>query len=574
MVTIPQPNDRINDSRKKRHDAHDSSIAPPDATHPNNNEVADYAIFTKGLEHNEKGEVVPAAFNQFLKAIEDSLKDGPRYSNAVGYFMGINTPNGSKKRERWVNPVSGLAYDSEGVDSFNQVIPPAPRIDSLEGGAEIAELYWMSLLRDINFTDYDEPDEAPEVQEAINDLNSDRFKNYKFNNIGWTRDDKPVSPKTLFRGTNIGDDVGPYISQFMLRGNDDYTLDNSEEDGYVKYGVATINQRHVVAISELDFMTDTRSWLDVQNGFDPENRRDRLVDPKHTLFQKTPRFIRNLRDLATYVHFDALYQAYLTACIYMLNAKDKDGNGLFKVNSSFPYNVASKQHGFGTYGEPHILSLVCEVATRALKAVWFQKWFVHRRLRPEAFAGLIHHHKIQAKSYPIHESILNSPVLDKIFRKNEKLNKEYNRKNLDNKIEGTYLLPQAFVEGSPLHPSYGAGHATVAGACVTILKAWFENLKPIPGKIVEANGSGRGLKEYKGNDTNKMTVHGELNKLAANVAIGRNGGGVHYRSDYTSSLVLGEKVAISILKELKEYYLPEKVDFKFIPFFKDSIEPI
>ncbi len=39
---------------------------------------------------------------------------------------------------------------------------------------------------------------------------------------------------------------------------------------------------------------------------------------------------------------------------------------------------------------------------------------------------------------------------------------------------GNALLPMAFPEGSPTHPAYGAGHATVAGACVTILKAWFD----------------------------------------------------------------------------------------------------
>ena len=41
-----------------------------------------------------------------------------------------------------------------------------------------------------------------------------------------------------------------------------------------------------------------------------------------------------------------------------------------------------------------------------------------------------------------------------------------------NQPEG--LLPVAFQEGSPMHPAYGAGHATVAGACVTILKAFFD----------------------------------------------------------------------------------------------------
>lgn len=39
---------------------------------------------------------------------------------------------------------------------------------------------------------------------------------------------------------------------------------------------------------------------------------------------------------------------------------------------------------------------------------------------------------------------------------------------------GTYFLPMAFPEGSPTHPSYGSGHATVAGACTTILKAFFD----------------------------------------------------------------------------------------------------
>jgi hypothetical protein len=46
-------------------------------------------------------------------------------------------------------------------------------------------------------------------------------------------------------------------------------------------------------------------------------------------------------------------------------------------------------------------------------------------------------------------------------------------------------------------------------------------------------------------------VGGELNKLAANVAIGRNGAGVHWRSDAWESLKLGEAVAISILQDFK-----------------------
>jgi hypothetical protein len=71
---------------------------------------------------------------------------------------------------------------------------------------------------------------------------------------------------------------------------------------------------------------------------------------------------------------------------------------------------------------------VTEVATRALKAQWFQKWFVHRRLRPEAFGGRIHAHLTQLRDY----SMIDSEVLDSTALK------------LTNERTGTFLLPQAF----------------------------------------------------------------------------------------------------------------------------------
>jgi hypothetical protein len=51
-----------------------------------------------------------------------------------------------------------------------------------------------------------------------------------------------------------------------------------------------------------------------------------------------------------------------------------------------------------------------------------------------------------------------------------------------------------------------------------------------------------------------LTVGGELNKLAANIALGRNAAGVHWRSDYTESLRLGEEIAIRLLQEQKQTY--------------------
>jgi hypothetical protein len=237
-----------------------------------------------------------------------------------------------------------------------------------------------------------------------------------------------------------------------------------------------------------------------------------------------PRYLRSPRDLAHYVHYDALYEAYLNACLILhgVGAPLDPGN---------PYQHTTNQTGFGTYGGPHVLSLVTEVATRALKAVWHQKWFVHRRLRPEAFGGRVHQHKSGRREYPLHADVLDSAAVKLTEQRND-----------------SYLLPQAFPEGSPMHPAYGAGHATVAGACVTVLKAWFDESFVLPTAVVP-NKTGTKLVEYDGPDADRLTVRGELNKLAANIATGRNMGGVHWRTDYDRSIRLGEQIALTVMRE-------------------------
>ena len=51
-----------------------------------------------------------------------------------------------------------------------------------------------------------------------------------------------------------------------------------------------------------------------------------------------------------------------------------------------------------------------------------------------------------------------------------------------------------------------------------------------------------------------LTALGEINKIANNVAIGRNTAGVHWRSDGDESLKLGEEITISILRDHKKTY--------------------
>jgi len=109
----------------------------------------------------------------------------------------------------------------------------------------------------------------------------------------------------------------------------------------------------------------------------------------------------------------------------------------------------------------------------------------------------------------------------------------------------------AFPEGAPMHPAYGSGHAAVAGACVTMLKAFFDEDTVIQEPVrVDPNNPGQ-LIAYQGES---LTVGGELNKIASNIAQGRNIAGVHWRTDGQEAILLGEQVAISMLQDMAETY--------------------
>ena len=222
-----------------------------------------------------------------------------------------------------------------------------------------------------------------------------------------------VSAQELFRGSSPGVEVGPYLSQFMLLGTVDQTGTSSVTDGKITYGALQIDQRVPIAL-KIDHMTNWAEWLDVQNGADPQNN-PALFDT--TEVPPRRRFITFPRDLATYVHYDALYEAYLNACLILLGMGaptdqgfDKlSGQGKLFLNSldsesnllTNCYEVHEREAGgFALWGGPHILTLVTEVATRALKAVRYQKFNNHCRLRPEALAARIEKASDIESTYP------------------------------------------------------------------------------------------------------------------------------------------------------------------------------
>ncbi|MBA2592037.1 MAG: vanadium-dependent haloperoxidase [Gammaproteobacteria bacterium] len=532
--------------------------------------------FTKCLPHDSDGFLIdPNDYSAWVLAVDSgdprdfrTLRMGPGPFQANGDFQYVNPldPNSLPVLDwahtyteppgvrAWESQGAGLTFDLEGPDAQAVTMPPCPSLDSQELIAEMGEVYWMALCRDVPFANWATDAIINGARESLKRLWW--FRRDRTLQLNGATDELPeslarrrilsedgvqgVAMASLFRGVTPGERVGPYLSQFLLIGNSGIANAQPIEEGMIAYGAIRANQRVRVVTTGQDYMQSWTEWRDVQNGADVRGRET---------YAAGYRFIATPRDLATYVHYDALYEAYLNACLILLGLKAPFDPGL-------PFQLADyrdKQQGFAQFGGPHILTLVTEVATRALKAVRYQKFNVHRRLRPEAVGGWMYQRRNGNATIVERLSALQS--MEAAFAGSSGIGI---RLDAANGTAGNWLLPMAFPEGSPTHPSYGAGHATVAGACVTILKAWFDSgwtLRHAGSAIAyEPLPDGSGLNDVSGTLSTPLTVEGELNKVAANIAIGRNWAGVHYYSDYIESFCVGEQIALGVLEEQKLTY--------------------
>jgi hypothetical protein len=468
----------------------DALVGP--AVNVNNGDQALYAdkggTYTKGLPHDDFGRVDLQAFATFTDAL-NSGKFSDFQKIVVGGTRTLNGPQG------------GLAFDLAALDNvqFGQPqVPPAPRTASDQNATELLEHYWASLLRDVAFTDYSSSGLAVA---AAAELGSQPT-------YYGPRSGGKVTPNLLFRGAFPGEALGPYISQFFIKPT--------------ALGAQPMSQQMTSYQPDIDYMYSFGDWLTVQDGNVTGLKNQ--IDPQL-------RYMCNGRDLSAFTHVDVLYQAYFTALLVL-------GTIGAPLNPGNPYIGSKTENGFGTFGAPDFAGTLTEVATKALNAVWYQKWFVHLRPRPEAIGGIVHlimTGQSNKTDVTLSNVILSSIGLQQSFLK-----------------YGTWLLSQAYPEGSPTHPSYPTGHGVVGGACITVLKFFFDGNFVIPNPKVPSD-DGLSLLDYPGPDV--LTVNGELNKLGHNVSFGHGiHAGIHWRSDTDTSLLLGEAVALSFLKDKARTY--------------------
>ena len=506
-----QANDRAEDSFKyRRRTAKKEKITvPKQADNNDDSRYTDFSgLYSKGLQHNSLGIPNAAAMQSLIHAFETG-------NSADFAAIGVGTPGGGGN-SKLNGPQVALAFDLEGLDSHATIIPPSPTTRSAQTAAEEVEHYWAGILRDVSFADYAT---NSLVGQAVTDMNNLSYVNSPGNN----QIPKPVTRQNLFRGqiaTGDGNVQGPYISQFMVQP--------------ANYGAQFLDQRYQTFQPGQEFMKTVATYQNIQNGGASEGP---------VLFDSTRRYLRNGRDLAAYTRVDVLFQGYFTAFLIMagLGAAPNPGS---------PYIGNTTQKAFATLGGPDAAGTLCEMATRALKGAWFHKWIKDGRQRPEEYGALVHARKTSFSPMPqaaaeLHPDVLNSAALPIVFAQN-----------------GTYLLPQPFPEGSPTHPCYPTGHGTVGGACITALKFFFDGAQKIRPLLTAAgtdvkmpSAGGLSLNTYTGADRNNLDINGELNKLGFNITFGHGIlAGIHFRSSSYWSMLLGEQVALSVLRDRAKGY--------------------
>ncbi len=507
-------------------------------------EVPDFAAqFSKGLEHDEATGLLTYSGQKNYKRLLKAIRTGSQtaYNSIARAHVATR---------RFTNPQGSATFSLEGADSSLFSIPLFPKISSPEAAAELIELYLMELCRDVLFSDYG-TGLGTDANGFGGSLTNDAASVLQDLGAAYIGPRNPqtneVDASVLFRGNSSGNLIGPYVSQYLwiplktipktifgpaLNVNSLQTNSPFDPQGVFTQmlQLRPIAQDREFGIKFLDFVA-------IQNGAIPEPYQSSDYD------QVLKRYIVTGRDMASYVHCDTPYEEYYNALNVLFSAG-------FKLSPYSPYanGTIINEDPFVSLGYFDIYAAVGGVAVEAAKAAWAQKWRAQRVLRPEAFAGLVNNAKVSGTNpFNLSDLFFDTHAGIDVLA----LVQDHNAANVNG--APTYLLSQVYPEASPLHPSYPSGHATIAGACITVIKAFFDDQALISSLIPPVKPDPNDpavlvpLTSQEGRDL--LTVASELDKLAFNVGNGRNFAGIHYRADAEFGVRLGEQVAIKYLQD-------------------------
>jgi membrane-associated phospholipid phosphatase len=437
-----------------------------------------------------------AVFSKGFSHPDDKGPSGSAYSTFVSGLQNRNFQNISSVNNTFKRIVDSYCVcDYELMGKFKScfTIQPSPNALSEHAAAELVEVYNMAVARDVKISEWNT---SPIITEVLASLNLVK------QNLDGPLENGNITVNTLFRGSSQGDLIGPYVSQFLF-----YPI---------TIGAFTIDQKYVSPAPNVDYLTTVSSFLNAWNGA--------IISPTET---GNTRYLITIRDCANYIHLDQMWQPFYMAASILQN---------LGIPLSGPTVASRTGAKFINLGAIDLFTTMVEAGKLAMNATWSYK-YNQLRYRPEEMAYQVHLTKTDSGlAFP--NSLLSNPVLQKIYDAN-----------------GNYLMPQAYKEGSPAHPSFPSGHATLAGSMITIIKAFFKitDTTTIRAKIPNSDGSE--LQDYLVNGQPVfLKVNDELDKLASNCGIFRNLAGIHYRRDAEDGILLGEKVAIQLLQELCKKY--------------------
>jgi len=406
------------------------------------------------------------------------------------------------------NILVGHNFNLIGTDpspTLNIIVKPS--VDSNESAFEMAEVYSKSLLRDVSFWD---------IEQGINATSNTHITNL---NAFPSKSIAPVdggliTAPLLHRDTLPGCDIGPYVSQvfYSFTYFNPITLENVPPS-FRGYNDNTASQT-------------LATWLQIQNG----------EEPTLNAIGASPLFIFSARQLMTlgFQESPAQTMAWLTDYVAQ--------------TIPLQFTGSDNNDAYISGGLQSLHSSIQGVITACASTASHHKWGVNMGLRPEALAQRYHLADGLNNNHGLFDDVPGFQFIK------DRCNGEMGPfiSEVQTQSGSTALLRTVRGNSSPMDPSMPSMWSVVAGACITIYKAYLECHDqfdiPLPWSNPIAHSiDGTGVGSYTGSLPTAPTINGELNKLCSNLGQAQCWLAEAFRSDL--GYELGEAIAIRYLED-------------------------